>query len=251
MQPIALWLIASYNKLPKHIYSMKTYVSQEQLNEELLFSCRAGDEILIQNLLTRTCPADIHYNEDSPVIAVCQQGSLPVLKYLLTSSDLKEHAYVHAREDEGFRQACINGHIPIIDYLLNLPCMTQSDKVYQSMIDWGFLNACMYDQVQVAEFFLSDSHLAYHPNIHLQNDLAFIKALNAVNSKIISYFIFEKEIEQTVHIMNYIEKSFLAYHNQQEWMKNEVLKMFKVRDLHHNLEDKLVIKPCHECRKKI
>ena len=39
----------------------------------------------------------------------CQEGHLEVVKYLLTSPDLKEHADIHADNDLGFRWACKKG----------------------------------------------------------------------------------------------------------------------------------------------
>ena len=48
----------------------------------------------------------------------CENGYLEVVKYLLTSPDLKEHADIHARSDDGFRSACRNGHLEVIKYLI-------------------------------------------------------------------------------------------------------------------------------------
>ena len=39
----------------------------------------------------------------------CQKGHLEIVKYLLTSPDLKEHADIHADNDYGFRWACARG----------------------------------------------------------------------------------------------------------------------------------------------
>ena len=39
----------------------------------------------------------------------CENGYLEVVKYLLTSPDLKEHANIHADNDYGFRWACARG----------------------------------------------------------------------------------------------------------------------------------------------
>ena len=42
-------------------------------------------------------------------INFCQKGHLEIVKYLLTSPDLKEHANIHANNDSGFRWACARG----------------------------------------------------------------------------------------------------------------------------------------------
>ena len=51
-------------------------------------------------------------------IDACEQGRLEVVKYLLTSPELTEHADIHARNDEGFIWACRSGHLEVIKYLI-------------------------------------------------------------------------------------------------------------------------------------
>ena len=48
----------------------------------------------------------------------CQKGHLEIVKYLLTSPDLKEHANIHADNDYGFRWACEKGHLEIVKFLI-------------------------------------------------------------------------------------------------------------------------------------
>ena len=51
-------------------------------------------------------------------IDACENGQLEVVKYLLTSAELTEHANIHARNDEGFIWACRYGHLEVIKYLI-------------------------------------------------------------------------------------------------------------------------------------
>ena len=48
----------------------------------------------------------------------CENGYLEVVKYLLTSPDLKEHADIHARNDVGFIGACRNGRLEVVKCLI-------------------------------------------------------------------------------------------------------------------------------------
>ena len=48
----------------------------------------------------------------------CYEGRLEVVKYLLTSPDLKEHADIHARNDVGFIGACRNGRLEVVKCLI-------------------------------------------------------------------------------------------------------------------------------------
>ena len=43
---------------------------------------------------------------------------MEIVKYLLTSLELTEHADIHARNDEGFIWACRFGHLEVIKYLI-------------------------------------------------------------------------------------------------------------------------------------
>ena len=52
------------------------------------------------------------------LINACNKGHLDVVRYLLTSDELKEHADIHAENDYGFRWACINGNLEVVNYLL-------------------------------------------------------------------------------------------------------------------------------------
>ena len=48
----------------------------------------------------------------------CAYGYLEVVKYLLTSPDLKEHADIHASNDEGFIWSCRSGRLKVLKYLI-------------------------------------------------------------------------------------------------------------------------------------
>ena len=51
-------------------------------------------------------------------ISGCESGHLDIVKYLLTSAELKKHADIHAKDDWGFRGACRDGRLEVIKYLI-------------------------------------------------------------------------------------------------------------------------------------
>ena len=51
-------------------------------------------------------------------IAACRDGNLDIVKYLLTSSELTEHADIHAKDDLGFIGACRNGRLEVVKCLI-------------------------------------------------------------------------------------------------------------------------------------
>ena len=51
-------------------------------------------------------------------IDACKNDDLEVIKFLLTSPELKEHADIHAKSDSGFIWACKNGYLEVIKCLI-------------------------------------------------------------------------------------------------------------------------------------
>ena len=51
-------------------------------------------------------------------IDACRDGHLEVVKYLLTSAELTEHADIHYQDDLGFIWACLNRRLEVIKYLI-------------------------------------------------------------------------------------------------------------------------------------
>ena len=74
----------------------------------------------------------------------CQKGHLEIVKYLLTSPELKEHANIHAQDDLGFRLACNYGHLEIVKYLLTSPDLKEHADIHADN-DYGFGWACAND----------------------------------------------------------------------------------------------------------
>ena len=96
-------------------------LNQEELNDQFIDACENGQLEVVKYLLTSaelTEHADIHAQNDSGFSWACAQGHLEVVKYLLTSPELTEHADIHAGNDEGFKWACRYGHLEVIKYLI-------------------------------------------------------------------------------------------------------------------------------------
>ena len=101
----------------------------------------------------------------------CQNGHLEIVKYLLTSPDLKEHADIHADNDVGFRWACENGYLEVVKYLLTSPDLKE------------------------------------HANIHARDDLGFICACEQGHLEVVKYLIIDMNIEKTIHIEKYLNEN--------------------------------------------
>ena len=84
-------------------------LNQEELNDQFIDSCAYGYLEVVKYLLTSPElkeHADIHAQDDFGFSWACRYGRLEVVKYLLTSTELTEHADIHAQDDLGFRLAC-------------------------------------------------------------------------------------------------------------------------------------------------
>ena len=92
----------------------------------------------------------------------CYQGHLDVVKYLLTSPELTEHADIHARSDLGFIWACIHRHLEVIKYLIidmNIEKTTQIEKYLNEAKD------NKYVQQAIELFNTRDLHQKLNENI--------------------------------------------------------------------------------------
>jgi len=112
-------------------------MTQNELNEGFILACRAGDLDIVKYLLT--CSdlkehADIHAQDDEGFREACWSGHLEVVKYLLTSQDLAEHADIHAQQDSGFLNACYNKNFHILDYLVIEYNMNISKELKHNLI---------------------------------------------------------------------------------------------------------------------
>ena len=106
------------NKKTIELYKTLT---PKQLNEVFIDSCSNGYLEVVKYLLTSAElkeHADIHTKDDGGFIWACRSGRLEVVKYLLTSPKLTEHADIHASNNLGFRWACDQGHLEVIKYLI-------------------------------------------------------------------------------------------------------------------------------------
>ena len=66
----------------------------------------------------------------------CRRGFLEIVKYLLTSPEVKHHADIHRYSDEPIKSACIFGHLDIVKYLLESPDLEDHANIYAE-IDHG------------------------------------------------------------------------------------------------------------------
>ena len=123
----------------------------KQLNEVFIDSCENGYLEVVKYLLTSPDlkeHADIHANNDYGFRLACQNGHLEIVKYLLTSADLKEHADIHAQDDNGFRWACEKGHLEIVKFLI-LDMSIEKTKHIEDYLNKNQDNKCVKEAIEL------------------------------------------------------------------------------------------------------
>ena len=78
----------------------------------------------------------------------CQKGHLEIVKYLLTSHELKEHADIHADNDVGFRWACSDGQLEIVKYLI-LDMSIEKTKHIEDYLNENQDNKCVKEAIEL------------------------------------------------------------------------------------------------------
>jgi ankyrin repeat protein len=161
-------------------------------------------------------------------IDACENGHLEVVKYLLTSPELKKHVNIHVFNDYGFRFACVNGHLNIVQYLLTSPDLKNHANIH-SQNDLGFQWACGKGHIKIVQYLLTSVDLKDHANIHADDDYGFKYVCSNGQLELIKYFIFDMAIKKTKAIIKYLN----------EHPDEQIEKMFNIRELNDKLDKNL------------
>lgn len=154
-------------------------------------ACTLGNMDIIRYVLTSPeLPehADIHYRDNEGLHNACANGHLEVVQYLLTSPELTKHADIRANEEYALRSASKNNHLPILSYLLTSPDLKQNADIHT--LDDNILQEAVYhNRLKTVEFLLSSPDLKEHANIHAQNDAPYRYACEKNHTSIIHYLL--------------------------------------------------------------
>jgi ankyrin repeat protein len=155
----------------------------------------------------------------------CSRGELDVIRYMLTSSELRFKADIHYELDVGFRNACYEGHLDIVKYLLTSPELNKHADIH-AKYDQGYMWACIKNHVSIVKFLLTSPDLADH--INYKNDYAFKAAFDKKSTDVLNFLLYE---------MQYTPENYNLYDDP---AKIESAKaMFIKRDLFLNLDSTL------------
>ena len=116
----------------KNIYSDWKY-SGRDMQLEFREACSKGDLDMVKEMLKYFIIDEFAFQYGFSW--ACMNGQLEVVKYLLTSPNLKEHADIHAEDDWGFRWACSEGHLEVVKYLIDDFQITRTQKIEEFLLE--------------------------------------------------------------------------------------------------------------------
>lgn len=163
------------------------------------------------------------------LVNACIEGELEIVQYLLSSTDLKQHADINDEDCLAFCFACSTGNLDIVKYMLTSPEL----KIHVNInakegepLSW----ACENGQLEVVKYLLSSSDLKEHANLHINNDNPFAAAHMNYHDDITNFLIFGCNIERNNNI-----RRILA-----EKPDEQIDSWFKLRDLNKELNSDLI-----------
>ena len=204
------------------------------INDGFSWACNNGHLEVVKYLLTSPDlkeHADIHADNDKGFRGACDKGHLEVVKYLLTSPYLKEYADIHAQDDYGFRWACSNRHLEVVKYLLTTPELKEHVNIHAND-DWGFRYACNNGHLEVVKYLLTSPDLKEHADIHAYSDLGFRWACEEGHLEIVKFLIFVMNFQLSLET----RKSINSLDN-----KDDIFNLFDKRDLQRKLQESLKV----------
>lgn len=159
----------------------------------------------------------VQYDLDQCLIDACESKDMDLVRYLLTSPELHDHADIntmcHGENGSALRVAFHKKHFDIANYLLTSP------------------------------------ELKEHANIHIAKDDIFRSAFFKKAIDVLECLIFDYQINRTINIENLINN----YRERSMGLSDHIEKMFSMRELNKELDSELNVELTKEnkCKSKL
>jgi hypothetical protein len=216
----------------------------------------------------------------------CQYRHMEVVRYLLTSKELKTNAEINTENGHALQLACEGGDLNIVKYLINSPELKEH-IVINNNIDEGFLGACMIPGkkgLELVKYLLTSKELTRHADINVDDGQGFIIACNKGNLELVKYLTASPELNKHINphskhdlgfrlalqnaytnepgsmeILNYLifelnlEKTKLItqYLDVKDDLAIQINKFFDMRDLNRELNKELILTPSNKKQCKL
>lgn len=175
-------------------------MSKYGLESEVAMLCEKGDLLLIKKLLEHTeLDINIHCFHDCFLMKSVQNGHLEIVKYLLTSPNLKENSDIHAWSECALNQACAKGQLHIVKYLLTSNELKENSEIGNSNGE-ALKEACENGHLEIVKYLLTSPELKQHANIEDNKNIAFRNACEKLQFKVIEYLLTSSDLKEKFNV---------------------------------------------------
>jgi len=248
----------------------------------LIYACASGNIELVKYVLTSPELSEhphINYDNDMALSTACKYGHLELVKYLIESPELTEHSqipFLHRSSQNPIVLSLENNNFDLFKYLISvakgkderlndyvsrathsfasesdlssIKNMIEVGKKYDNEILTAILegivhSACYTNSVEPIKYIFGSPELKQYVDIHKDNDSIFHGALTLTRRTkdidVLQYLIFDLNITETERIKNLRSRI----------PREEVEKLFKLRDLSETLGKDLSLNPNTKMKK--
>ena len=184
-----------YNQLQLYETYRKKYLSQKNLNKQLIEASKDGNLSQVKSLIIEG--ADIHAWEDCALNEAARNGQLEIVKYLVEDCD----ANVHAWDERTLRWAAWNGQLEIVKYLVSKGANVHARD------NWALRRAAWKGHLDVVKYFATIG-----VNVHAQNGLALSMAAEGGHLEVVKYL---KTYKLSQFTKKHIDKLNVRYVSEQ------------------------------------
>jgi ankyrin repeat protein len=181
----------------------------EIINRGLIQACIKGNNEVIKFLLSSPKlknHADINADKGTPLYLLVSDGDLDIIRYLLSSPDLKNHADINAIDGSILVEACGQGHLEVVKYLLTSPELKEHANI-SAQNNMPFKKACMEGHLEIVKYLVTNPEFENKINLKKRASSYFKDALMCGQLNVINYFIFDLNINKTKTIQHFLEKN--------------------------------------------
>ena len=171
-----------------------------------------------------------------------REGNLEIIKYILTSPDLKEHPNINDKDRGGWTSlmyATIFGKLDIVKYLLTSPDLKEHADIYVKDNDGytSLICACIYGHIEIVKYLLTSPELKEHADIYVKdNDCknAFMWASHNDHLDVVKFLIIDMDVDVDNETMIWLQGE-----NDKKEVYHQVLKLIETKDLHNKLDNSI------------
>jgi hypothetical protein len=167
-------------------------------NDMFVEACNIGDLAKVKSFLLQKKTK--HLDLNLGLEKASQGKQTHIMKFLLASPEIKEHADIHSSDDSIFRTACMRGDLEFVKYLLTSPEIKEHANLH-AMSNDGFASAWALNRLEVMKYLLHSPDLKTHPDIYKDEWSSFGTACENESWDTLRYLIIDLNMKKTSKII--------------------------------------------------